>query len=363
MRDVNPETITCTLSWYKVLPPSGFNPIRAKQNLHMRRKNSVLKFLEPSQAPKVENTDNSMEFGTMCGFVMESQHFNTSSIRDEWHRWKSRPTSEGRYVSSIATVGLGWKVVVRFHGMLLLSAKCPKPLGRLEDTVWKTIWRIIQSANSTFCSNGWISSVFTESINLARKYCLTWIGNDGCIRCLHSKNQSKGSIDQPERWRIRFPIRRWNSRIVRKRVRIPSTPSETGTTCKEWRSQWRNFRRIGRVSTDRTHRWRWSPGRFWSIRGDFIYRHHTEPRVLLYVPKEETFFIPLNTLMLLGLLILVWVSCKKRRLTITGMLVRASFFFSDSWRGFTKFFDWKGTLQKDTCGQGGDWQRFKRLPD
>ena len=28
---------------------------------------------------------------------------------------------------------------------------------------------------------------------------------------------------------------------------------------------------------------------FWSIPGDFICRHHNEPRVQLYVPKEETF--------------------------------------------------------------------------
>ena len=33
---------------------------------------------------------------------------------------------------------------------------------------------------------------------------------------------------------------------------------------------------------------------FWSILGDFIYRHHNEPRVQLYVPKEETFPIPLK---------------------------------------------------------------------
>ena len=33
---------------------------------------------------------------------------------------------------------------------------------------------------------------------------------------------------------------------------------------------------------------------FWSIQGDFIYRHHNEPRVQLYVPKEETFTTPLK---------------------------------------------------------------------
>ena len=26
---------------------------------------------------------------------------------------------------------------------------------------------------------------------------------------------------------------------------------------------------------------------FWSIQGDFIYHHHVEPRVQLYVPTEE----------------------------------------------------------------------------
>ena len=37
------------------------------------------------------------------------------------------------------------------------------------------------------------------------------------------------------------------------------------------------------------------PGKtIWSIEGDFIYRHHTEPRVQLYVPKEETYPIPLK---------------------------------------------------------------------
>ena len=32
----------------------------------------------------------------------------------------------------------------------------------------------------------------------------------------------------------------------------------------------------------------------WSMEGDFIYRDHVEPRVQVYVPKEETFPIPLK---------------------------------------------------------------------
>ena len=33
---------------------------------------------------------------------------------------------------------------------------------------------------------------------------------------------------------------------------------------------------------------------FWSMSGSFIYRHHVEPGVKLYVPKEESFPIPLK---------------------------------------------------------------------
>ena len=33
---------------------------------------------------------------------------------------------------------------------------------------------------------------------------------------------------------------------------------------------------------------------FWSMSGKFIYRHHVEPRVKLYSPREESFPIPLK---------------------------------------------------------------------
>ena len=33
---------------------------------------------------------------------------------------------------------------------------------------------------------------------------------------------------------------------------------------------------------------------FWSITGDLMYRHHVEPRVKLYMPKEESFPLPLK---------------------------------------------------------------------
>ena len=66
MRDVNPETITGTLSWCKILPLNGFNIICAKQKSSHETEKSLLKFLGPSHTPKVVYTDNSMEFGRAC---------------------------------------------------------------------------------------------------------------------------------------------------------------------------------------------------------------------------------------------------------------------------------------------------------
>ena len=92
-------------------------------------------------------------------------------------------------------------------------------------------------------------------------------------------------------------------------------------------------------------------GDFWSIQGDFIYRHHTEPRVQLCVPKEESFPISLKYF-------------DVTRSTHTDLDVTQEKKIddhrnvdprnplSDSWRGFTKFILLKKSLQKDTCGLG-----------
>ena len=71
---------------------------------------------------------------------------------------------------------------------------------------------------------------------------------------------------------------------------------------------------------------------FWSIRGDFICRHHNEPRVQLYVSKEETLPTPLEYI-------------DVTRSTHTHQEERIDDYWnvdsnrhmSDSWKGFTKF--------------------------
>ena len=77
-------------------------------------------------------------------------------------------------------------------------------------------------------------------------------------------------------------------------------------------------------------------GDLWSIQGGFIHRHHTEPRVELNVPKEETFPISLK----------YFDVTRSTRTDLDVMQVKkiddywnvdSSKHLSDSWRGFTTF--------------------------
>ena len=88
---------------------------------------------------------------------------------------------------------------------------------------------------------------------------------------------------------------------------------------------------------------------FWSMSGSFIYRHHVEPRVKLYSPREESFPIPLITLTYPELLIRIWMSSKKSASMIIGISIFSSD-LSDPWTGFTQF-----TLLEEKAPDGYMW--------
>ena len=74
----------------------------------------------------------------------------------------------------------------------------------------------------------------------------------------------------------------------------------------------------------------------WSMEGDFVFRHHVEPRVLLYVPKEETFPIPLNYIDVTGATHTnLDVLQEKRVDDCWNVDVNRS--LTESWKGFMKF--------------------------
>ena len=75
---------------------------------------------------------------------------------------------------------------------------------------------------------------------------------------------------------------------------------------------------------------------FWSMSGNFIYRHHVEPRVKLYSPREGSFPIPLKYIDV-SKTTHTNLDVKQERRIDDYCNIDGSRDLSDSWTGFTQF--------------------------
>ena len=75
---------------------------------------------------------------------------------------------------------------------------------------------------------------------------------------------------------------------------------------------------------------------FWSMSGNFTYRHHVEPRVKLYLPREESFPFPLKYIDVSRTTRTNLDVMQERRID-DYWKIDGSRDLSDSWTGFTEF--------------------------
>ena len=92
---------------------------------------------------------------------------------------------------------------------------------------------------------------------------------------------------------------------------------------------------------------------FWSMSGSFIYRHHVEPRVKLYSPREESFKFHWNTLTYPELLIRIWMLSRRSALMIIGTLMALETCLTFGRVSHNLLYSTKKLLT-DICGPGGD---------
>ena len=88
---------------------------------------------------------------------------------------------------------------------------------------------------------------------------------------------------------------------------------------------------------------------FWSMAGNFIYRHHVEPRVKLYSPREESFLIPLKYIDV-SRTTHTNLDVKQEKRIDYYWNVDGSRDLSDPWTGFTQF-----TLLEEKPPNGSLW--------
>ena len=88
---------------------------------------------------------------------------------------------------------------------------------------------------------------------------------------------------------------------------------------------------------------------FWSMSGSFTYRHHVEPRVELYSPREESFPIPFEYIDV-SRTTQTNLDVKQEKRTDDCWNVDGSRDLSDPWTGFTQF-----TLLEEKPPDGCMW--------
>ena len=103
---------------------------------------------------------------------------------------------------------------------------------------------------------------------------------------------------------------------------------------------------------------------FWSMSGNFIYRHHVEPRVKLYSPREESFPIPLKYIDV-SRTTHTNLDVKQEKRIDDYWNIDGSRDLSDPWTGFTQF-----TLLEEKPPDGHMWsgvrltrKQFTSRPD
>ena len=139
------------------------------------------------------------------------------------------------------------------------------------------------------------------------------------------KTQCKGSNISQRKWKIHFSNRRWtnqtfwrksgteNTLIREHPIRGESHRDFLGESEGSLPPPHDSFPDAGEAIND-----------FWSMSGNFTHRHHVEPRVKLYSPREESFPVPLK------------YSDVSRRID-DYWNIDGSRDLSDSWTGFTQF--------------------------
>ena len=94
---------------------------------------------------------------------------------------------------------------------------------------------------------------------------------------------------------------------------------------------------------------------FWSMSGNFIYRHHVESRVKLYSPKEESFPIALKYIDI-SRTTQTNLDVKQERRTNDYWNIAGSRDLSDYWTGFTRFTLLEKKPPNGHMWSGRDWQ-------
>ena len=234
MKDLNVDTITDTLSWYKIWQFSEYNHTRVKTKTSQETEQSLQKFLEPTRKPKVISTDNYLEFGKSCE-DLSWNHCTSTPHRSETNGLAERAVRRIKEGTSAVLLqsGLGneWRAdsmecycylrnihdllsdgktpyerrfgepfkgpIIPFGAMVKYHPIFAKDQSRLHQFVVKVLPGIFLGY-ALYSGEIWKGDIFVADIEELEEM----------------NAQCKGSVNAAKKWILHFPGRRWNSQTL-----------------------------------------------------------------------------------------------------------------------------------------------------
>ena len=171
------------MSWYKTWQHSGYKHTVWNRNFP----GNVEEHTKVLGVDKETKSHLSWQFfgiwKSLWRPFVESLYVDTTQIWNTWDCWKSSAQSKGRHLCCIVAIRSEWKLVGKFHGMLLLSAKYSRRVVGRED-IWKSDRNVFQRTSDTVWSNGRVSSCLYErefAIASVRLNCLARYSSRLCV--------------------------------------------------------------------------------------------------------------------------------------------------------------------------------------
>ena len=351
-------------------------PCKNKTSQETQR--SLQKFLEPERKPKVIYTDNSLEFGKACE-DLSWNHCTSTPHRSETNGIAERAVRRVKEGTSAVLLQSGlneswWAdsmecyTYLRNVTDLLSDGKTPYerrfgqpfegpiiPFGSLVEyhpITAKDQSRIHQFGKKVlpglflgyalYAGGIWKGDVLVADLEELETMDASEI---------YSKRLNAKEVIISQTRRIYFSNRRWTNQNAWRRSGTENIHLDTEST--NSRRSIFDFLGESEGSLPQPHDSLPDAGEatndFWSMSGNFIYRHHVEPRVKLYSPREESFPIPLKYIDV-SRTTHTNLDVKQEKRIDDYWNIDGSRELSDPWTGFTQF-----TLLDEKAPDGYMW--------
>ena len=309
-------------SWCRTWPPNGSSRIRAEQKLLRKHRDACKSSW--SQIGNVKSLTLTIPWNLVKsvkifrGIIVRRHHTDRKQmglLREQCAEWNKVPLLYCCNQVWMKVCGQIPQNVIPICETFKISCLIG---NSIRKAFWETIWRTYHSVwfigwvlpcfcerpvknpliwkESLTCVVPWIR--FVRGVNLEgwRTGCRPWgVGDDGRIGNLLEKTQCKGGDISPRKWKIYFSSRRWTNQTPWRRfgpenIHLDMAASHSRRSHEDFLGESEgslpppqdSFPDAGEAIND-----------FWSMSGNFMYRHHVEPRVRLLLAERR--IIPYST--------------------------------------------------------------------